>query len=171
MYSFARGVSRSGAKVQYSSADVSSMTTPTGSRVIPFSRRRQIGILVKHKLPCHIAKDLADIARTLVKEVLHAENGVISVQVLSEFWVTVTRKIQRPLSFSIARQQVELFGLMTVVDLDFALFYDALRLQQLYQIAYRDAQHVAGFEIEKAEPLVQAWWCSSNSGHRWGSTG
>lgn len=86
------------------------------------------------------------IARTLLKDVLHTENGVISVQVLSEFWVTVTRKIQNPLSISIARQQVELFGLMTIVSLDPALFHDALRLQQLYQISYRDAQIVAAAE-------------------------
>ncbi|MDA3951701.1 MAG: hypothetical protein PF508_21015 [Spirochaeta sp.] len=45
------------------------------------------------------------VARTLIKDVLHAGNGVISVQVLSEFWVTVTRKIHTPLSISTARQE------------------------------------------------------------------
>ena len=85
-------------------------------------------------------------ARTLLKEVLRAENGVISVQVLSEFWVTVTRKIQTPLSLQTARREAELFHLMTIVDLDSALFYDAVRLQQLYQISYRDAQIVAAAE-------------------------
>ena len=44
-------------------------------------------------------------ARTLLKKVLGDENGVISVQVLSEFWVTVTRKIRAPLSLSTARQE------------------------------------------------------------------
>ena len=86
-------------------------------------------------------------ARTLVKEVLHAETGVISVQVLSEFWVTVTRKIRKPLSLETARQEVELFHLMTVVDLDSALFYDALRLQELYKVSYRDAQIVAAADV------------------------
>jgi len=82
-------------------------------------------------------------ARTLLKDALHAENGVISVQVLSEFWVTVTRKLQKPLSLQTARQEAELFHLMTIVDLDSALFYDAVRLQELYQISYWDAQIVA----------------------------
>ncbi|MEX2445152.1 MAG: PIN domain-containing protein [Alkalispirochaeta sp.] len=86
------------------------------------------------------------VARTLLKDVLRAENGVISVQVLSEFWVTVTRKIQTPLSLPVARRQAELFHLMTVVDLDSALFYDALRIQELYQISYWDAQIIAAAE-------------------------
>lgn len=85
-------------------------------------------------------------ARTLVKDVLRSENGVISVQVLSEFWVTVTRKIRKPLSLSTARQEAELFALMSVVDLDVALFYDALRLQQMYEISYRDAGIIAAAE-------------------------
>ena len=83
---------------------------------------------------------------------LRAENGAISVQVLTEFWVTVTRKIRKPLSLSTARQEAELFGLMTVVDLDFTLFHDPLRLQQLHQISYWDAQIVAA--AEKADCTV-----------------
>jgi predicted nucleic acid-binding protein len=82
-------------------------------------------------------------ARTLLKEVLQAENGVISVQVLSEFWVTVTRKIRTPIALQTARQEVELLHLMTIVDLDSALFFDAIRLQQLHQISYWDAQIIA----------------------------
>ena len=85
-------------------------------------------------------------ARTLIKDVLREGIGVISVQVLSEFWVTVTRKIKKPLPFSEARQQIELFELMTVVSLDTAIFYDALRLQQLYQLSHWDAQVVAAAE-------------------------
>lgn len=72
-----------------------------------------------------------------------AGTGVISVQVLSKFWVAVTRKIRTPLSIATARREAELFSLMTVVDLDAGLFYDALRQQQLYQISYWEAQVVA----------------------------
>jgi len=43
-------------------------------------------------------------------------------------------------------QKPELFHLMTVVDLDSALFYDALRIQELYQISYWDAQIIAAAE-------------------------
>lgn len=93
------------------------------------------------------------IARKVIKDVLHAENGVISVQVLSEFWVTVTRKIRNPLSASTARQEAELFRLMTIVDLDSTLFFDALRLQQLYQISYWDAQIIAAAETAGCSTL------------------
>ena len=85
-------------------------------------------------------------ARTLIKDALRRENGVISVQVLSEFWVTVTRKIRKPLPLSTARRETELFALMSVVDLDVALFYDTLRVQQMYEISYRDAGIVAAAE-------------------------
>lgn len=55
--------------------------------------------------------DKQQIARKLLTDVLHAENGVISVQVLSEFWVTVKRKIRQPLPLSTALREAELFTL------------------------------------------------------------
>lgn len=106
-------------------------------------------------------------ARTLLKQVLGAENGVISVQVLSEFWVTVTRKIISPLSITTARQEAELFGvMMTVVDLDAALFYDALRLQQLHQISFRDAQIIAAAETAGCSTLYSE---DLNPGQKYGN--
>ena len=92
-------------------------------------------------------------ARTLLKNLLRSDSGVISVQVLSEFWVTVTRKIQYPLSISLARQQVDLFALMTVVSLDSALFHDALRIEQLYQVSFWDAQILAAAEAADCSTL------------------
>ena len=92
-------------------------------------------------------------ARTLLKDLLRSDSGVISVQILSEFWVTVTRKIQNPLSISLARQQVDLFALMTVVSLDSALFHDALRIEQLYQVSFWDAQILAAAEAAGCSTL------------------
>lgn len=105
-------------------------------------------------------------ARALLKEVLRAESGVISVQVLSEFWVTVTQKIRTPLSLRTARREVELFQLMTIVDLDSALFYDALRLQQLYQISYWDAQIVAAADTAGCRVLYSE---DLNTGQKYGN--
>jgi predicted nucleic acid-binding protein len=105
-------------------------------------------------------------ARKLIRDVLHAETGVISVQVLSEFWVTVTRKIRKPLSVSTARQEAELFGLLTIVDLDSRLFYDAIRLQQLYQISYWDAQIVAAAETAECAVLYSE---DLNAGQKYGN--
>jgi len=84
-------------------------------------------------------KEKQNIARDLIKDSLQKQNGVISVQVLSEFWVTVTRKIKTPLSIEIAEKEIELFQLMEIVGLDYHLFKEAIRFQRLIQISYWDA--------------------------------
>ncbi len=99
-----------------------------------------------------------EIARSLLKDSLIKQNGVISVQVLSEFWVTVTQKIKNPLSVEIAEKELELFQLMEIVSLDYSLFKDALRFQQLIQISYWDslilaASHSAGCKTIYTEDL------------------
>ena len=80
-----------------------------------------------------------EISRSLIKDSLKKRNGVISVQVLSEFWVTVTRKLKKPLSSEIADKEIGLFQLMEIVNLDFPLFKDALRFQRLMKVSYWDS--------------------------------
>lgn len=82
-------------------------------------------------------------ARALIKKHLLSDTAVISVQVLGEFWVSVTRKIKMPLSRTVATEEIKLFQLMHIVDLDFDLFKDALRLQQIYSISHWDAQIIS----------------------------
>jgi len=99
-----------------------------------------------------------EIARSLLKDSLIKQNGVISVQVLSEFWVTVTHKIKNPLSVEIAEKEIELFQLMEIVSLDYSLFKDALRFQQIIQISYWDslilaASHSAGCKTIYTEDI------------------
>ncbi len=98
------------------------------------------------------------IARSLLKDSLEKQNGAISVQVLSEFWVTVTRKIKEPLSVEIAEKEIELLQLMKIVSLDYQLFKDALRFQRLVQVSYWDslilaASHSAGCHTIYTEDL------------------
>jgi len=103
-------------------------------------------------------KEKQNIARDLIKDSLHKQNGVISVQVLSEFWVTVTRKIKTPLSIEIAEKEIELFQLMEIVDLDYQLFKEAIRFQRLIHISYWDslilaASHSSGCKKIYTEDL------------------
>jgi len=103
-------------------------------------------------------KTKQEIARSLLKDSLIKQNGVISVQVLSEFWVTVTHKIKNPLSVEIAEKEIELFQLMEIVSLDYSLFKEALRFQQIIQISYWDsliiaASHSAGCKTIYTEDL------------------
>ena len=97
-------------------------------------------------------------ARSLIKDSLNRQNGVISVQVLGEFWVTVTQKIKKPLSIGIAEKEIELLKLMEIVSLDYLLFKDAIRFQRLMQVSYWDslilaASHSAGCKTIYTEDL------------------
>lgn len=65
--------------------------------------------------------------------------GVISTQVLQEFFVTVTRKIPLPLSISVAKGIVnDLLSWKTVL-VDGSIILDAIDLQCERQLSYWDA--------------------------------
>jgi predicted nucleic acid-binding protein len=79
------------------------------------------------------------IARNLIKNALREHRAVISVQVLSEFWVTVTQKIKHPLPESVAEKELELFELMDIVDLRLSVFQDALKMKKLFSLSFWDS--------------------------------
>lgn len=67
--------------------------------------------------------------------------GVISTQVLSEFFVTVTRKIPERLSLLEARERVQAFvQVWTVVDVTGLVVLEAFRGMEVYRFSYWDAQ-------------------------------
>jgi len=79
------------------------------------------------------------IARNLIKNALREHRAVISVQVLGEFWVTVTQKIKHPLPESVAEKELELFELMDIVDLRLSVFQDALKMKKLFSLSFWDS--------------------------------
>ncbi len=83
------------------------------------------------------------IARKLIKNALLNKTAVISIQVLSEFWVTVTQKIKTPLSESVAEKEIELFEIMEIVNLDLLLFKSALKLKKINHLSCWDSLIVA----------------------------
>lgn len=67
--------------------------------------------------------------------------GAISAQVLAEFFVTVTRKIQQPLTAELAYQRVQNYlASWTVLDLTCLIIIEAARGVREYQLSYWDAQ-------------------------------
>lgn len=99
-----------------------------------------------------------DIASELIKAAMLENTAVISVQVLSEFWVTVTQKIEEPLPVAIAEHQIEILGSMKIVDLDYSIFRDALKIQKMNKLSYWDsliisAANSAGCGIMYSEDL------------------
>ena len=72
--------------------------------------------------------------------------GVLSAQVLGEFFNAVTRRIPDPLSDDVAEGAIRLFAVLPVVELDLALVQRAIGTCRRYQISYWDALIIAAAE-------------------------
>ena len=82
-------------------------------------------------------------ASDLLADALANDTGILSAQVLAEFFNAITRKLPAPLSIEEAGQAIARFAVMPVVPLDLALVQRAVSLCRRYQISYWDAQIVA----------------------------
>jgi predicted nucleic acid-binding protein len=80
-------------------------------------------------------------ARAVLAEVAAAQAGVVSAQVLAEFFVTVTRKLAAPLPASAALEQLAChLQLWQVVPLTGLLVAEAAIAAGKYRLNYWDAQ-------------------------------
>jgi predicted nucleic acid-binding protein len=79
---------------------------------------------------------------------------VLSAQVLSEFYVTVTRKLARPLPVDLAAQAVDGLGLLPVVPVDVTLVKRATQISSSAQISYWDALIAAAAVRSGCERLL-----------------
>jgi predicted nucleic acid-binding protein len=113
-------------------------------------------------------------AREILQQVLIDGNGVVSTQVLQEFFIAATRKLG--VAPEIARRKVELLARLDVVTIEPSLILDAIDLHRLHPISFWDAlivqsavasgcrrlltedlqsgRHIAGVQIEN--PFVSA---------------
>jgi len=71
-----------------------------------------------------------DIARGIIKENIRNETGVISIQVLQEFYQVSTHKIKVPLSIEEALEFLHYVAILETVKPDFALIVAAILLQK-----------------------------------------
>ena len=76
-------------------------------------------------------------ALDLLKEYKKTSSGVVSLQVLQEYFVTVTRKYG--IDPASARRKVELFAALDVVEPALTDILAAIDLHRLYSVSYRDA--------------------------------
>jgi predicted nucleic acid-binding protein len=79
------------------------------------------------------------IARDLIVGLWNSREGVVSVQVLQELYVTLTRKVRRPLAPARAAEVVREYLAWRVVDNDGDLLVAAMTLQQKGSISFWDA--------------------------------
>jgi predicted nucleic acid-binding protein len=85
------------------------------------------------------AKSKHEIARELILQLWDDRDGVLSVQVLQELYVSVTRKLKKPLSSAKALAIVEEYLTWTVVENTGRLLIEAIALQQRAQLSFWDA--------------------------------
>ena len=83
-------------------------------------------------------KEKHSIARMLVTELLKTQRGVLSPQVLQEFYVNVTGKIAKPLTKRAAREIVEDFRVWCI-DTTSAEVATAFRIEDEARISFWDA--------------------------------
>jgi predicted nucleic acid-binding protein len=68
---------------------------------------------------------------------------ILSTQVLSEFYVTVTRKLAEPVSDARAAEALDWLGLLPVVSIDAALVKSAVHISRSSRLSYWDGLVVA----------------------------
>ena len=83
-------------------------------------------------------KEKHSIARMLVTELLKTRTGVLTPQVLQEFYVNVTRKIAKPLTKRVARDIVEDFRVWCI-DTTAGEVATAFRIEDEAKISFWDA--------------------------------
>jgi predicted nucleic acid-binding protein len=76
-------------------------------------------------------------ALELFANLRRSNQGVISTQVLQEYFVTATRKLK--VSWSVARRKVELFSHLPLVQIDRELILAAIDLNDKHQFSFWDA--------------------------------
>jgi predicted nucleic acid-binding protein len=85
------------------------------------------------------AKGKHEVARTLIVDLWENREGVLSVQVLQEFYVNVTKKLKKPLTVAKAKEIIEQYLTWTVVDNTGRMLLDAIDLQRKAQLSFWDS--------------------------------
>ncbi|MBT3877587.1 MAG: PIN domain-containing protein [Candidatus Scalindua sp.] len=94
-----------------------------------------------------------EVAKRLIFEGLKSETGVISTQVLSEFFVTVTKKIEKPLPIDIAQREIQLLGNLTVIEIEYEMVLQAIETHRQNNISYWDSMIIAAAQRSQCSKL------------------
>ncbi len=105
------------------------------------------------------------VARDLILGLWSTRKGVVSVQVLQEFFVNVTRKAKKPLTAAKAEEIVEQYLTWEVVENTPALLRASIALHQKAKISFWDAAVV---QAALDAGCTQLYTEDLNSGQRFG---
>ncbi len=97
---------------------------------------------------------------------IEREDVGVSAQVLQEFYVTVTRKIETPLSSEQALEWIEQFEAFPCVPIDSSLVKIAAEVSERFRISYWDGAILSAADMLGAETLYTE---DLNDGQQYGS--
>jgi predicted nucleic acid-binding protein len=95
-----------------------------------------------------------DIARSIVADLWNLRTGTLSIQVLQEFFINVTKKIPKPLDIKPAKDILRDFLLWEVIDNDGELLLSAIDIQIKYHYAFWDSLIIAAAVISGSSVLL-----------------
>jgi len=94
------------------------------------------------------------IAQTVLADLWKQRNGVISVQVLQEFYVTMTRKVLHPLPAKEVRELIRNYSCWPVEMNDPLSILNASRIEETYKISFWDALIITAASKVDAEKIL-----------------
>jgi predicted nucleic acid-binding protein len=95
-----------------------------------------------------------EIAAARIRELWDTEQGVLSVQILQEFFVNATRKIANPLPLPTAREVLRVYRPWVRREATADTVLRATELMELAQLSFWDALIVAAAEEAGAKTLL-----------------
>jgi len=95
-----------------------------------------------------------DIAKEAVSQLWESKQGVLSTQVLQEFYVTLTRKIAKPLDKPTARRIVRSYVYWELVVNDPDIILQASEIEEAYKVSFWDALIVSAAFSQNAGTIL-----------------
>jgi predicted nucleic acid-binding protein len=94
------------------------------------------------------------IARDLVADLWETRTGVISTQVLQEFFIAVTKKMPCPISVAQARRALRSYCAWELVVNDSRIILQATEIQEAHHLSFWDALIVSAAFAGNAEAIA-----------------
>ena len=85
-------------------------------------------------------------AFNIIADAISNENGIVSAQVLGEFYNATTRRTSNTLPEEVTSEAMSLFATLPVIDIDLALVQRAVGTCNRYRISYWDSLIIAAAE-------------------------
>ena len=95
-----------------------------------------------------------DVAKKIVSQLWESRTGMLSTQVMQEFYITVTKKIPQPLDKSIARRIIKNYFSWIVVVNDPEIILQASEIEESYKISFWDALIVSAAHSRNAATVL-----------------